>query len=302
MAKTPTQSIVMLLVVQLMFGLFPVASKKVLPVLDPFPLLAVRIGGAALCMIIIHQFWVQNPVPMRLEWKRVTVLAFLGVIINMALFMVGLNLTTPVEAVLVITSIPVFTYAIAVLAKKEQLGPRRAIGILLAMLGVIYLALEGYRQDKAHLIGDLLVLANALSFSAFLVYSKPLNEKYDALSLTTWVFVLGAVVFIPVGLFMGLPEQLPQLQGEALLWMIFIVLGPSVVTYALNGIALRHVPSSTVGFFTYVQPIFAAIFAYLILDQHLNPRLLPAAALVFVGVWLVARRKPKILEGQVIGD
>lgn len=292
----------MLLAVQLLFGLFPVASKKVLPMLDPLPLLALRVAGAAICLVILHRIFVRNPIPMRSQWPKVTVLALLGVIVNMALFMIGLELTTPVEAVLVITSIPVFTYALAVLAKKEELGPRRALGILLALVGVVYLTLEGYRQDTAHLIGDLLVLANALSYSAFLVYAKPILTQYDALSLTTWIFVLGAVVFVPLGLLTGLPDQWGTMTQEAWGWMAFIILGPSVLTYALNAIALRHVAASTVAFFTYVQPIFAAVFAYWLLGQDLNARLLPAAALVFAGVWLVARRKPKVLEGQVIGE
>ena len=103
-----------LLVVQLLFGLFPVAAKKVFPYLDPMPILALRVGGAAVCLVAASLLLVRDPIPMRQLGWRVTGLAFLGVILNMGLFMVGLQHTTPTEAVLVITSIPVFTYAIAV--------------------------------------------------------------------------------------------------------------------------------------------------------------------------------------------
>jgi drug/metabolite transporter (DMT)-like permease len=292
----------MLLAVQLLFGLFPVASKKVLPFLDPFSILAIRVGGAAFCLLVLHLLLVRNPVPIRKEWRLVGVLALLGVVVNMGMFMVGLQYTTSTEAVLVITTIPVFTYAIAVVLGREPMGPRRALGIVLAIVGIAYLTLEGAQLDGAHVLGDLLILGNALSYAAFLVFAKPLIERHDPLSLTTWVFLIGAVVFIPIGLLGGLRGDLAALPTEGMWWMGFIILGPSVTTYVLNTFALRHVPASTVAFFTYIQPIFTAVAAWLLLGDPLNPRLLPAALLVFAGVWLVARRKPKVLEGQLIGE
>jgi drug/metabolite transporter (DMT)-like permease len=223
-------------------------------------------------------------------------------VLNMGLFMVGLKMTTPLNAVLVITTIPVFTYAIAVALRREAFGPQRALGIALAMAGIVVLVAQSYTISPQHALGDLLVLGNALSYATYLVLAKPLIERYDPLSLTTWLFVVGAAVFLPVGLWAGLRGQVAALPTPELGWMLFIILGPGVVAYVLQNIALRHVPASTVAIFTYVQPLFTAIAAYLVLDQPLQPRILPAAALVFAGVWMVAQRRPKVLEGQLIGE
>ena len=298
-----TSSYAALLVVQVLFGLFPVVAKTVLQPLgplSPFPLLALRVGGAAFCLLALHLVLVKNPVPIRQQFGTVSLLALLGVVLNMGLFMVGLQLTDPTEAVLVITTIPVFTYGIAVLFGREKVGPKRVLGILLAIAGVVYLV--GFHASPEHALGDVLVMGNALSYAAFLVLAKPTIEKYDPLSLTTWVFLLGALVFIPLGLLTGLRGEVAQLTTQGVWRVVFIILGPSVLTYVLNAVALRHVASSTVAIFTYVQPIFTAVAAYLLLDQTLNLRVIPAALLVFAGVWLVARRKPKVLEGAVIGD
>jgi drug/metabolite transporter (DMT)-like permease len=304
-ARDPRMAYASLLAVQLLFGLFPVAVKKVVG-LSPIELLAVRVTGAALCLLVLHFFLARNPVPVRREFPHLALLTLLGVVLNMGLFLVGLSQTTSVEAVLVITTIPVFTYALAVLLKRETLGPRRAIGIALAMAGVVYLVYGSYVQaDATHphrALGDLLVLANALSFAAFLVLAKPMMDRYDPLSVTTWMFAFGAVVVLPIGLLTGLRGDLARLHGEPLLWLLFIVAGPSVLTYLLNARALRHVHASTVAVFTYVQPLFAALAAYVILGDRLEWRIVPAAALVFAGLWLVARRSPAILEGQVVGE
>lgn len=289
-----------LLVVQLLFGLFPVAAKKAFEDFDPFPVLGIRLAGAAFFLLVLHLFLVRDAVPIRTEWRKVLLLSMLGVVLNMGLFIVGVKLTTAVNAVLVITSIPVFTYAIAVMMGRETLGPQRALGIAIALGGVVYLVGASYQVSPRGALGDLLVLLNCLCYSAFLVLARPFVQKYDALSLTTWMFVVGALVFLPIGLATGLRGQLGTASTETLGWMLYIVIGATVLTYALNTRVLRHVPASTVAIFSYVQPIFTAVAAYFVLDATLEWRVLPAAALVFAGVWLVARRNPKVVEGQTV--
>lgn len=290
-----------LIVVQVLFGLWPVAGKAALVHLEPVHLLAVRTGGAALCLLALHPLLVKDPVP-RQAFPAIVVLALLGVVLNQALFLAGLSLTTAVNAILVVTTIPVFTYLIAVLLGNESIGPRRTAGIVLALLGVVYLiGLSGLEASPRRALGDLLVLLNCISFAAFLVLSKPLAERHDPLSLTTGVFVAGAVAFVPVGLAMGLVPQVAAVPTAMAGVLVFIVLGPTVGTYFLNATALRTVPASTVGVFVYLQPVVTAVAAALLLGERLSWRLLPATALVFTGVWLVARRRPKVLRGRVVG-
>lgn len=291
-----------LLLVQLLFGLFPIAGKKAFLDFDPFPVLGLRLAGAAFFLLILHLFLVKDAVPIRTEWRRVLLLSMLGVVLNMGFFIVGLEYTTAVNAVLVITSIPVFTYGIAVLMGREKLGPKRAIGIGIALAGVLYLIGTSYQVSTRGALGDFFILLNCLCYSAFLVLARPMTQKYDALSLTTWMFVAGAIIYLPVGLAFGLRGQLGTASTEGLAWMGYIIIGASVLTYVLNTRVLRHVPASTVAIFTYVQPIFTAIAAYFLLEEPLAAKVIPAAVLVFAGVWLVARREPKVIEGQTVAN
>ncbi len=301
-AKGDAKHPLTLLIVQLLFGLFPVAGKKVFAELDPMPVLGIRLVGAAFCLLALHLILVRNAVPIKTEWHRVLGLSMLGVVANMGFFIVGLSYTTAVNAVLVITTIPVFTYGIAVMLGRESMGPRRAIGIAIALAGVFYLIGSSYQASPRHALGDFFIMLNALSYSAFLVLAKPMTQRYDPLSLTTWMFLVGAIVYLPIGLYFGLRGQLADASQATMGWLIFIIVGASVITYVLNTRVLRHVPASTVAVFTYVQPIFTAVAAFFILDAALELKVLPAAALVFAGVWLVARRAPKILDGQVVAD
>jgi drug/metabolite transporter (DMT)-like permease len=286
-----------------LFGLFPVAAKKAFEDLGSFPVLALRLGGAAFFLMALHLVLVRDgAIPIRREWRRVLLLSLLGVVLNMGLFIVGLRYTTAVNAVVVITTIPVFTYALAVLTGKERMGPHRAAGIGIALLGVLYLLGTSYQASPRHALGDLLVMLNALCYAGFLVLARPVIQRYDPLSLTTWMFLVGAVVFVPIGLAFGLRGELGAASQETLAWMLYIVVGPSVLAYLLNARVLRHVPSSTVAIFTYVQPLFTALAAYLVLGTPLDWKVVPAAALVFSGVWLVARKDPPVLEGETVAD
>ncbi len=281
-----------LITVQVLYGLLPVAGKLAFVYVDPLPLTAVRTLGGALILWLLRPILRTSPVPWRKEGWTIAGLAVLGVMINMGLFAVGLEMTTAVHATLLVTTIPVFTYLGAVLLGKETLGKRRAAGILLAFLGVVVLvgvgSLEGGMRQ---VIGDVLIAINSLSFGLFLVLSKPAAARIGPLALSTGLLTVAAVVFVPIGLLTGLPAQLAATPTSTLWVLAFIVLGPTAAVYVLNARALRSVPASTVAVFIYLQPILAASTAALILGEELSWRIVPAAVLVFAGVWLVARRK-----------
>lgn len=291
-----------LVAVQVLFGLWPIAAKVLFEALSPLVLATVRTLGAAAVMVALHPLLVRTPVDLRRERRLLPVLALLGVVVNQGLFTVGLVFTTALHATIIITAVPVFTYALAVLAGREALGPRRAAGIGLALAGALYLVgLSRLEGDVRQAMGDLLIGLNAVAFAAFLVWSKPLNERYSPFSATTAVFVIGALAFLPIGLGAGMLEEVPGLDARQVAVLAFAILGPTVLTYVLNATALRSVPASTVAVFIYLQPLVTALGAWWLLDETLSLRIVPAALLVFVGVWLVGRRRPAVLRGRVPG-
>ncbi len=280
-----------LVVVQVLFGLLPVAGKVAFQHFAPLSVGALRVFVGGLLLMGISAFVAKRTVDLRRDGRTVALLALLGVVVNQAFFVVGLSFTTAINATLIITSIPVFTYAIAVMKGDESWGPRRALGMLLALAGVLYLiGLSGYAIGLRNALGDALVLLNCLSFSAYLVLSKPIASRVNPLNLTAWQFLMASMLMVPLGVAVGLPQQAVTASGSAWLVVAFIVLGPTVITYTLNATALRTVSSSTVAVFIYLQPVVATISAWYWLGEELSWRLVPAALLVFVGVGIVAWR------------
>lgn len=293
------RTLVALVVVQVLFGLFPVAGKFAFQDFGPFSIGAYRTVVAGALLLVAQRFLSRRRVDLGLDAGPVALLALFGIVLNQGFFMVGLQWTTATNATLIITTIPVFTYAIAVLSGRETLGPRRAAGIGLALLGVLWLVgVSGYEAGTRTAVGDLFILFNCLSYAIFLVFSKPYAQKYSPLSLTAWTFFFGAFAFLPLALIGGVEAQSQSAGLVGWSALAFIIAGPTVGAYVLNNTALRTVPSSTVGAFIYLQPLFATSSAAWLLGEKLTWRLVPAAAAVFTGVWLVVRRRPQVLEGR----
>lgn len=282
-----------LLVTQVLSGLFPVAGKFAFQDFGPLSVGTYRTVVTGALLLVAQRVFMRRRLDLGLHAGPVALLSLLGIVLNQGLFLTGLRWTTATNATIIITTIPVFTYAAAVLLGRETVGPRRAVGIGLSLLGVLWLVgLSGYEAGARTAAGDLLVLLNCLSFSLFLVLSKPFAERYNPLSLTAWTFAFGALVFLPLGLWEGVEAQSAAAGPVAWGAVAFIVAGPTLAGYVLNNAALRSVPSSTVGVFTYLQPLFAVSAAVLLLGEEPTWRLLPAAAAVFSGLWLVVRRRP----------
>ncbi len=280
-----------LITVQVVFGLLPAAGKTLFTHMDPLAMTSIRIIGAAFVLLWIHAIR-GAPWPQARQWPGIAILATFGLIVNMGLFAMGLERTHPLNATLLITTIPVFTYIIAVVTGRETIGPRRLAGILLALSGAVYLVgLSGYEASLDSALGDIMVLLNALSFSYFLVISKRWSQENDVLALSTWMFVVAAAVFIPVLVLRGAIFQLADGGLSGVGWMGFVIVGPTLMAYVLNATALRHVPSSTVAVFIYLQPPVSAIASWFVLGLLPSWKIVPAAALILAGVTIVARRR-----------
>jgi drug/metabolite transporter (DMT)-like permease len=123
---------------------------------------------------------------------RLAMLAVFGVVVNQLCFVEGLARTTATHSALINTTIPVWTLAIAVLARQERVAPRKIAALGLATIGVA-LVIRPASGTAASIAGDLLTLVNALSYSLFLVLSMRVLARVDAVAATATLLAFGAL-------------------------------------------------------------------------------------------------------------
>jgi drug/metabolite transporter (DMT)-like permease len=218
------------------------------------------------------------------------VCGLLGVVFNQVLFINGLQRTTAISANLIAATIPVFTALFAVLLGRERFVWTRALGIALALGGVLVLFdVRNLSTSRAHLVGNAMCLSNCASYALFLVLTRRLSAKYGPMTLVALMFTVAAIAFAPFGI-VSWVELAPRVGARELGLLAFIVAFPTVGAYAAMQWGLRRVESSLVATYIYLQPLFATIGAVLILDEPLRASAGAAAALIFLGVWVSTRR------------
>ena len=283
-----------LLAVQLCYGLFPLFTIRAVESFAPRAIASWRmlvgasvLGGLALAL---HG---RRAVPSARDLPRLAACSLCGVVLNQVLAIEGMARTSSTRAGLLMTLIPVFTFGLAALVGQERLSARRALGLGVALAGalVVLLARSGVPVDARHgsqLAGNLMIAANCLSYSIYLIVSRPLLARYPALVLTALVYAgsLACVPFLSHG--QTLVPAAPS--ASALAAMAYILVFPTLVAYFLSAFALARVAASTTAVYIYLQPLVAACAGILVLRERLRPEIVRAAGLLFVGIWLVSRR------------
>ena len=280
-----------LIVVQILFGTWPIFGKIVLRSMSSSSLVACRLTGAALAFALLQRkITPLFRMPIK-DLALLTLCSMLGIVGNQLLFVKGLSLTTVINATLLSTTIPVFTLFISILFGYDQISLRRLLGIALAAGGVAYLVNPAHADLSTQTTaGNLLIITNALLYAVYIVISKDLFERYGALNVITWIFLVSCVVMVPVGIFSFQRENLATISGNVWLIIALIILLPTVGAYYLNAWALTKVAPSTVAIYIYLQPLIAFGFAPLLLGEKWNSRTIIAALLIFAGVAVVTKR------------
>ena len=265
----------------------PIATKLVLPVIEPLGIVTLRIFGAASAFAVVKWLRRAGRVSQPRDLAALLGLALLGVVLNQVLFLEGVKRTTAIHANILITTIPPFTLAVALLLGREKATWAKLAGIMLAGGGAGYLALaRGGPADGASLAGDALIALNSLCYAAYLVLSKDLLKRYEPLTVVTWVFLIGALVVAPAGVPALARVDGAELTSRVLLVCAYIVVFPSFLTYLLSIWSLKRTASSLVAMYVYVQPIVTAWLAPLILRERVTPRSGIAALVIFAGLAL----------------
>lgn len=283
----PASVVTGLLAVQVFFGFHYIGAKIILAWLPPMGWATIRAVSAAAILIPVvllsRRKWPDNPQ----DHLRLAIYAVFGVALNQSFFVLGLSRTVPSHSALINTMIPVATLIIAILMGREALNGSKGAGIAVSVAGALYLlAHSGLDLGEGILQGDLITLGNALSYSFFLVISKPILRKYRSDVVTAMLLLYGSIYIAAVGIWQLDAATLSLVPTSAWGWAVFVILFPTVGAYLLNAYALKRVDSSLVALFIYVQPLIATALAALILGERPTIHLGIAGALIFAGVYL----------------
>jgi drug/metabolite transporter (DMT)-like permease len=224
----------------------------------------------------------------RADLPRFIICALTGIAINQMLFLKGLSLTYSIHAVLLILSAPIFITVFAAIFLKERISAIQIVGLGLGVCGAVILISMGKNSGTGDnvILGDTLILINALSYTIYFIMVKPLMLKYNPIQVTRMIFTIGFFGVLPFGW-----NEFTAINWTDLGWMEYgclglIVLGGTFLAYLFNLYGIKILGASITGAYIYLQPIFAAIIAMIFLNESLGWYKVIAGAFIFTGVYL----------------
>lgn len=258
----------------------------------PFGINVVRVGVSVLLLWLLYLL---NPVDIRIEKedrKRLILCAVTGVAINQLFFLKGLSLTYSIHAALLLLITPILIVFIAAWLLKERMGFLKISGLAFGISGAMVLILSKDNTGSGNniLLGDTLIIINAVSYTIYFILVKPLMLKYNPIVIIRWIFTLGLVMILPFGWIEF--TQIPWQTYTAIDFtsMALIVFTGTFLAYLFNVYGIKILGASTAGFYIYTQPVFAALIAMLVLKEELTLYKIIAAILIFSGVYLVNKQ------------
>jgi drug/metabolite transporter (DMT)-like permease len=291
-----------LLFANLFFGInFSVMKYVTGSLMSPLALNLTRVLGAAFLFWLVYLFGFEKGKPFeKKHYPRLLLCTVTGVVTNQVLFTKGVSLTTPIHGSLLMMVCPVAVVFLAVWLAKEKLQKHRLLGLLLGICGaVLLIALrEKVRAGENILLGDILIIINALSYALYLVLVRSLMAFYPGEQINRWMFTIGIVLIAPLGVADFSEVNWERFDESDWLSVGFIVVAVTFLAYLFNMYGIKRLGSSVTGAYIYTQPVFAAIVALATGNDrtHLGIKLI-SALLIMGGVYLVTlTRAPQWLK------
>lgn len=292
--KASSWAHIAVLVANLIYGINYTVAKGLMPdIIGPSGFILLRVLGASLLFWLLYLTQKMEKVE-RKDLLRLIGCAAAGVACNQLFFFNGLNLTTPINAAIIMTSNPILVLCFAAIIIKERLNAQKIIGIALGAAGAIWLILQngslGVQKEQIG-IGNLFIFLNAASYAIYLVLVKPLMKKYKPITIITYVFSIGCLFVLPFGF-----NQLGEVDWAGLdlsniSALAFVVIGTTFLAYLLNIFGLKTLNPSSVSSYIYLQPLFAALIAIPFGADELRLNMVLAGLLIISGVYLVTNKK-----------
>ena len=260
--------------------------------------LAVNVLRASICVVLFWIVWSFGKTSAAIRKKdlgRFLLCALTGVALNQILFIKGLTLTSTIHASFLMLVTPLVVTLFAVWILKESFTAIKALGLLLGIGGATFLILQKESSDQApnYLLGDFLIIVNAISYSVYFILVKPLMQNYSPLHVIRWVFTLGVLMILPVGW-----KETMEINWAGFEWQHYAALATVIFTgtflaYYFNAYGIQHIGAGATGTYIYTQPVFAVLIATFFLDESFSWQKALAASLIFSGVYLVSFHRKK---------
>ncbi|ALJ05852.1 hypothetical protein APS56_12250 [Pseudalgibacter alginicilyticus] len=305
--KNSTKAHLALLGANIIYGANYIIAKGIMPnKIGPTSFVFIRLACCVILFWTIKLLFVKEKIE-RKDLLRLALCGLFGGAANQMLFFHGINLTSPIDASIITTATPIVVLIFSYFILKERITKNKLSGITLGSIGAIFLIVYGNKTDgTSSILGNLLVVLNASSYGLYLVIARTLMNKYQAITVVSWIFLLGFLYVLPFGLNDFLNTDFEAFTLNTYLTIGYVVLFTTFFAYLFNIYALKHLVPSVTSSYTYLQPVVSflivSILAYVFMQEayaeDINFIKILSCFVVAAGVYLISKPEKKVIIKQ----
>lgn len=248
----------------------------------------------AIASLILFPFVTKKLFIAKTDLPRLFLIAVLGISINIIFFFWGLQLTSSISTSIIIALEPIFILLASLIFLGEKPHKNIWLGIIISLIGFIVVIIKTLiNGDKSSsLLGELFIIIAVISYAGQTIFTKELSQKYEAVTLTFWSFIIGTLTFLPLMVSEALkPNWLIDLSFNGIFGILYGAIGSSALAYFLYNWGIKHVQVSKTAVLNYLNTISGVIVAVILLHEQITPPFLLGSILIFAGVYITEKRK-----------
>lgn len=211
--------------------------------------------------------------------------------LHFALWITSLSYTTIASSVVIVTSHPVFVAIISYFLWGERLNRLTILGIVVALVGVVFINYGGFTLNPRAIIGDLMALLAALSMGAYLIIGRQIRGRISILPYLASIYAGAALLLLVASLSSG--QALFGYSGTTYTMLFLLALVPQLIGHSSLNLAVRLMPVTTVSVGILGEPVIAIALGYAILGEGITTIEILGSLLTLGGIFIVMRYKTK---------
>jgi drug/metabolite transporter (DMT)-like permease len=286
------KNVMLLVFITLAATFTPIFAKLTVAEISPLSLGFFRFGFAAILFYITLKVRKLDLKFDKKDYPRLFLLALLCIPLNQFFFLSGIKLSYASHSGIIYSLNPVYAYIIAVIFRYEKFYYSKLFSILLTVVGIFFIFYEGFISSSIEgdvVKGDILLLFAVLTFSMYLTLGKTTIEKYGALKTSTFVFLLGSVLYIPLFIY-DLPNfTLEHLTYKGIIGFIYLSFFVAYLAYFVWYYALRSIAVSKLTTLSNISPLLTVLFSIIFLGEHISLFFIIGSLITLLGVFIMHR-------------
>ena len=260
-----------------------IITKYAYTTFPPVTLGALRTVIAAVILFVIIKAGKKIEKIEKGDMKYLVFAGVFGVTLYFALQNVGIAYTSSSAAALISGGYPAIIAIMEFAILKAAPGKKKAIGLILAIIGVYLLSTSGGGETASNpLLGNILMLLAGVAWGIYNFVIKNINEKYTPLTITYYQMVFGGIFFIPLTLTERDSWMMPT--AVSLGALIFLAVGCSIVAFLMYNFGLKGLSASSTASMINLMPVIGLVLGVVFMHDPIQLKQIAGGAVVLAGV------------------